>query len=187
MIPTAVFMQAHCVTYMLQIVWDTGSQKRLSNPLYQLVQLLSNSATAAKVHTAFESLAFECDVLVGLQPQDQPFNSCVLDHTVRHRLRTLSFFKKPGGSRHNPEIHAAMRESIAETCSDVQRGLSSSRCFLICHTTAGVAWLVVDVAGASLQSKNLAALLLSALLHIVSVLCSQSLPINGAASPTPSR
>ena len=59
--------------------------------------------------------------------------------------------------------------------------------YLIFHTIAGVAWLVVDVAGASLQPKNLAALLLSALLHIVSVLCGQSLPINGAASPTPSR
>ena len=126
MIPTALFMQAHCVTHMLQIVWDTGSQKRLANPLYQLVQLLSSSATAAKVHSAFDTLALECDVLVGVQPQDQPFNSCVLDHTVRRRLITQSFFTEPGGSCHNPESHAAMRESIAETCSDIQRGLSSS-------------------------------------------------------------
>ena len=59
--------------------------------------------------------------------------------------------------------------------------------YVIFHTIAGVAWLVVDVAGASLQPKKFAALLFIALLHIVSVLCSHSLPINGAASPTPSR
>ena len=126
MIPSAVFMSAHCVTHMLQIVWDTGCQKRLSNPLYQLVQLLSNSPTTAKVLTAFESLALECDVLVGVQPQDLSFNSCVLDVTIRRALRTQSFFTEPGGSRHNPESDAAMRESIADTCSNIQRGLSSS-------------------------------------------------------------
>ena len=128
MIPTAVFMQAHCVTHMLQIVWDTGSRKSLANPLYQLVQLLANSQTTAKVLTAFDSLALECDILVGVQPQDLSFNRCVLDFTVRRQLRTHSFFTDPSGSRHQPESHAAMQESVAEICSDIERGLSSS-----CH------------------------------------------------------
>ena len=73
--------------HMLQLVWDSGSRKQLVNPLYQLVQLLSNAAVTYKVSQALEAQALDAEVLVGV-PADLDFNKFLLDFTYRRSYLT---------------------------------------------------------------------------------------------------
>ena len=136
-VPNGVFLQGHCCAHMAQLVWDTGSQKRLANPLYQLVQLMTHAGTSGKVMAAMETTAVESDILVGIPLLDTAFNDCVLEYTIRRPLLIGSFFKDPGAARHDPESYAAMVESLSESCREIQDGLTGNwslpQCTHNCH------------------------------------------------------
>ena len=125
-IPNAVILQGHCIAHMAQLVWDTGSRKQMSNPLYQLVQLVAHSGTSGKVIKAMESTTADTDVLVGLAPSDTAFNDCVLEYTLRRPLQIGSFFTDPGAERHKPESYAEMVKDISQSCHDLQDGLTGN-------------------------------------------------------------
>ena len=137
-VPNAVLLQGHCIAHMTQLIWDTGSQKQLSNPLYQLVQLCAHSGTTGKVIKAMESTAVDTDVVVGVAPPDTAFNDCVLEYTLRRPLLVGSFFTDPGADRHKPEAYAEMVEGISGSCRDLQDGLTGLWCLPQCtHNCVG--------------------------------------------------
>ena len=136
----ACVFNSHCAAHLLQLVWDTGAQKTLASPLYQLIQLLGNSTTSAKVGGAMEHLALEADTTIGvsLSEGDRKFNQMILDNTVRRPLLVQSFFTEPGGSRHDADSHQRMREQLEETCSGIQDGLSAPwHLPRVCHNCFG--------------------------------------------------
>jgi hypothetical protein len=126
-VPLACCFDAHCSSHLLQLVWDSGARKILANPLYQLTQIMANSQHAARVGGAWESLAVETDITIGVEvsERDRDFNKVVLDQTVRRPLLTQSFFTAPGGSRHDASSYATMQEQLNVTCAEIQSGLTS--------------------------------------------------------------
>ena len=138
-VPLACFMQAHCMSHMMQLVWDSAAKKILANPLYQLVQLLNNSSTNAKVLASFEALAAEADVLVGVEAVNVAYRECVLDFTVRRPLKVQSFFVDPGAARYRPQVWNAMQAGVGQSCSDPRAGLSGTWLELVCtHNCFGL-------------------------------------------------
>ena len=123
----ACFLSGHCVAHLLQLVWDCGARKQLSNPLYQFTHVMGNSKNCARTRAALESLALEANSIVSIEPsqQDIAFNDFVLDFTVRRPLAARSFFKDNGGLRFDADSDAALREHLAHDCAQIQAGLTS--------------------------------------------------------------
>ena len=138
-LPFCCFMMGHCMAHNLQLVWDTGARKNLANPLYQLVQLLNNSATNAKVLASFDALAVDTDVQVGVELADASYRECVLHFTVRRPLIVQSFFVDPGAERHDAQVWSELRANIDQSCSELRAGLSGTWLEPVCtHKCFGV-------------------------------------------------
>ena len=122
--PFALHLPGHCLSHLLQIVWDSGSQKQLANPLFGFCQLMKNSTSNAKVAKAIESKIAGARVVVGIAPPDLAYNEFILEYTLRRPLKVLSYFTQPGGRRHDPSLHAALLAQLDEDCKPLVEGLT---------------------------------------------------------------
>ena len=96
-LPRVAILEGHCVSHMLQLVWDGRSKTVLANPLYQLIQLLSNGHIVHKVNRALEAQALEAEVQVGVSAE-LDFNKFVLIH-LSPALQSAGFFHAAWGSK----------------------------------------------------------------------------------------
>ena len=126
-VPRALCINGHCISHLLMIVWQHGTQKAMATALYQFTQVLTQGGANAKVQVAIASLAQETDIIVGVRPseEDMRFNEIVLDCTVRRALHVGSYFCDPGGPRYSAIESEAKHQEAKRRSEELQVGLTS--------------------------------------------------------------
>ena len=114
LVKQAVPLEGHCVSHLLQIVWEAAAKDAMISALYGFTQLAANATNNGKVLTSIGKLSEIVSIVTGIvPPPDHGYNACVLRHTIRRELNVNSFFTDVGASRHDSwtifvkSLHAA--------------------------------------------------------------------------------
>ena len=126
LVKQAVPLESHCVSHLLQLVWETGAQDIMVSALYGFTQLSAKSNNNGKVALSIGKLADRCPIIAGFAPPpDHGYNACVLRHTVRRELHVNSFFTDVGAVRHDAVKRAQQVEDLDQLERSITSGLNA--------------------------------------------------------------